>query len=500
HMGKFLSIRGLIKKTVEVRPRVLKATFQCERCKEISIIEQDDTQRLKEPFKCEGCERTQASTDFRILVERSVFVDSQKIELEELPEELEGGARAERLTIYVKDDMTGTVNPGETVVINGILMSQPQRNKQGAKSPTFEIFLEANSIDPVDTDFSDIKPTPEETMDIIRASKDARLWENMTHSISPSIKGYDSIKEALILQLFGGVPKEQPDGQRVRGDIHLLLLGDPGTAKSQLLRYMSRLAPRGRYTQGRASSAAGLTAAAVRDEFGEGRWSLEAGALVLADNGLACVDELDKMEKSDASSLHEAMEQQTVTITKAGINATLQARCSMLAAANPKDGRFSQGSVEYLKQVPANVTPALLTRFDVIFTIPDEPDVDVDRDVSSHILKSHLLGEAIAREKEGDSSREVRKVIDDNKPDLTVPFDTSFLRKYVSHSKKYIIPIMSDEAMKKIQDFYLELRNPVSEQEKKTGNRSISITARKLEALVRLAEASARVRLSDVVT
>ncbi len=502
HVGKFLSLKGLVKKTVEVRPKLISAAFKCERCGHISLVRQNDLRRLKEPYKCgddvgEGCGRTQASTDFSVLVDRSTFIDSQKIEIEESPEDLEGGARAERLTVIVEDDLTGMVNPGETVNINGPLMSYPQRTRQGGKSPLFDIFMMANSIEKVEVEFEEVEITPEEEMRIIQTSKDSNLWPKMVQSISPSIKGLEREKESLVLQLFGGTPKVEPDGQRIRGDIHILLIGDPGTAKSQLLQYMSKLSPRGRFTQGRASSAAGLTAAAVKDEFGDGRWTLEAGALVLADKGLACIDELDKMSDQDRSSLHEAMEQQTVTVTKAGINATLRARCSMLAAANPQYGRFDT-TTDLLKQIDKNLNHALLTRFDIIFSIVDKPDPIKDKEISEHILKSHLLGEALAREDMGDSSKEVRDIIDATRKDHDVPFKKEFMRKYVAYAKKNVVPIMTQEAFEKIQNYYLELRTPKA-QEGENGRAVVSITARKLEAMVRLAEASARVRLSDKV-
>jgi replicative DNA helicase Mcm len=271
------------------------------------------------------------------------------------------------------------------------------------------------------------------------------------------------------------------------------MVGDPGTAKSQLLEYISRLAPRGVYASGKSSTAAGLTAAAVRDEFGEGRWTLEAGALVLADKGIACVDEIDKMSPQDRSSMHEAMEQQVIHIAKAGITAALQTRCAVLAAANPKYGRFDEAS-PISPQIDMPTT--LLSRFDAIFTITDKPDKLRDADMAEHILHAHLGGEMrrYRLEKEDDkySEEEESRMLASIHPEL----EPDFLRKYVAYAKRSIFPVMTTDAVNAIKDYYIKLRGQGSGDE----TAAIAITPRQLEAFVRLSEASARVRLSDKVT
>src|SRR2546427_389043 len=292
-------------------------------------------------------------------------------------------------------------------------------------------------------------------------------------------------KEALALQLFGGVAKLMPDGRRIRGDIHLILVGDPGTGKSELLSYMIRLSPRGIYATGKAASAAGLTAAAVRDEFGEGRWTLEAGALVLADLGLAAIDEIEKMNPQDRSAIHEAMEQQRISVAKAGITAVLQSRCAILAAANPKFGRFDEH--KYISE-QIDLPPALLSRFDIIFSIIDRPQAERDRELAEHILKGHKVGEIRRR-------RDAGLVVESEAPEqpFTPEFDPDFFRKYVAYAKR-IYPVMTDEAMQIIERKYLDIR--------KTGEAagsSVPITPRQLEAIIRLAEASSRLRLSETV-
>jgi len=377
------------------------------------------------------------------------------------------------------------------VVISGILRSFQRSNREG-KSTFFDLVLDGISIDIEDKEFEDIEISKEDIEEILAFGNDKEIYNKIIGSIAPSIYGYEEVKEAMALQLFSGVAKKLPDGARIRGDIHILLVGDPGVAKSQLLRYAVKLAPRGIYTSGKSSTSAGLTATAVKDEFGDGRWTLEAGALVLADMGLACVDELDKMEPEDRSSMHEAMEQQTISIAKAGIMATLKSRCALLGAANPKFGRFDRYE-PIAKQI--NMPPALLSRFDLIFILTDEPNVNRDTAIAQHILKAHYAGELSVRKNNiinsGITSEEITKAMEVIQPVL----ESEKLRKYIAYTKRNIFPIIQDDARKQLIDFYLGLRKQGEDP-----NSPVPVTARQLEALIRLAEASARVRLSQVIT
>jgi replicative DNA helicase Mcm len=490
HLGRFIAVEGLVRKATEVRPKMVDAVFKCARCDAI-IREPQDGLVFREPLECYkeqgGCLRTAASTKFKLQTERSSYVDTQKIEIQESPEGLRGGAQPQRLVAYAEDDLTGRISPGDRIIINGSLRSA-QKKSYPVKSTLFEIFLEINSIELEEHEFEEVPISPEDAEQIIELSKDPDIYRKITASISPTIYGMTIEKEALALQLFGGVPKIMPDGTHIRGDIHIFLVGDPGTAKSQLLRYISDLAPRGIYASGKSSSAAGLTAAAVKDEFGEGRWTLEAGALVLADKGVACVDELDKMTPQDRSSMHEAMEQQRISIAKAGITATLQSRCAVLGAANPKYGRFD--TTQYLAQ-QINIPIALLSRFDLIFTITDTPDSEKDLLIAEHILRSHTIGGIDRHRKETGEEIEEREEF----PSYAGPYlDRDFFRKYVAYAKR-IFPIMTKEASTALRDYYTSIRK----QGEPEGS-SVPITARQLEAFVRLSEASARVRLSDKVT
>ena len=492
HLGTFLAVEGLVRKATEVRPRVTVAEFECVRCGHKTTVEQEGMQ-FHEPLECSkddgGCGRGTGSTKFRLLTDPSKFVDTQKIEIQEAPEGLRGGAQPERLVGYIEDDLSGRIMPGDRVVINGVLKSQ-QKGGQ-VKSTLFDIHMDVNTVEYKEHEYEEIVISPEEELKIREFAKSGDIFERIIASISPTIYGYDQEKEALALQLFGGVTKVMDDGTRIRGDIHIALIGDPGTAKSQILRYMALLAPRGIYTSGKSSSAAGLTAAAVKDEFGEGRWTLEAGALVLADKGLACIDELDKMTDQDRSSIHESLEQGTISVAKAGITATLQSRCAVLGAANPKYGRFDENR-NIAEQI--DLPPALLSRFDAIFTMTDRPESEQDRNVASHILRAHRRGEVMMHEAPEQITEVDTAQIMRDSAGLVPSMDRDFLQKYVAYSKR-ITPIISDEAMRTLEGYYINIRKMGEGKEA-----SVPITPRQLEALIRMSEASARARLGPIVT
>ncbi len=500
HMGQFVSVEGLVRKANEVRPRVQLAAFKCLRCGHITTIFQEEPM-MREPLECSkdedgggGCGRAAGSTRFKLVKEMSTFIDTEKIEIQEKPEGLEGGAQPQSLTAYVEDDIAGIIYPGARIIINGILDSR-MRHRGSQGQTTFDIFVNVNCIEFTEQDALKLDISDEEMAQIEELSRDPNIVEKIRDSISPTIFGNNFEKEALALQLFGGVPKKMPDGTDIRGDIHVLLVGDPGTAKSQLLRYMSDITPRGIYASGKSSTGAGLTAAAVKDDWSEGRWTLEAGALVLADRGLACVDELDKMSSQDRSSMHEAMEQQTISVAKAGINATLQSRCSILGAANPKYGRFD--AQEYVAD-QINLPPTLLSRFDMIFPLTDKPNASEDAKIADHILRSHLVGEMRERHNyesdsaEGFDQEEYDRMDDSRKPKI----EPELLRKYVSVAKQHKFPILTEEAIARLKEYYLEVRKLGEDSEA----RSVPITARQLEGFVRVAEASARARMAEQVT
>ena len=490
NISKLISIEGIIRKATEVRPKLVVAAFECQRCKEdITYIPQINN-KFTQPLECNN-EQCGRQGPFKLLVKESTFVDAQKVRIQESPEDLRGGEQPQTLDVDIEDDLVGLVAPGDRVTLSGTLRSY-QREKNQVKSTFFDLLLEGISIEREDQEYDEIKITPEDEEMIMELGQSPDIYDKMISSIAPSIFGYSEIKEAMALQLFSGVAKHLPDGSRIRGDIHMLLVGDPGIAKSQLLRYAIKLSPRGIYTSGKGTTSAGLTATAVKDEFGDGRWTLEAGALVLADKGMAAVDEMDKMAKEDRSALHEAMEQQTISIAKAGIMATLKSRCALLGAANPKFGRFDP-----YESIPEqiNMPPALISRFDLIFILTDKPNKQRDTDIAEHILRGHYAGEINEQFLNVQSSIITSEQIEEAMEVIQPVIEPDMMRKFIAYSKRNIFPVLEDDSRQQIIDFYLNLRSQGSDP-----NSPVPVTARQLEALVRLAEASARMRLSNIVT
>ena len=484
-INKFITVEGILRKITEVRPRIVNAVFRCPGG-HITEKKQGYGQFI-EPDGCatDGC----TFKKLELIPKRSWFVDSQKIRIQEQPEGLRGGEQPQTLDLDVTDDLTGMVAPGDRVVMNGILRSM-QRVTHGSKHTIFDIYLECNSIEVAEKEFEEVEIDEKAEEEIIAISKDPQVYRNIVNSIAPTIYGNDDVKEAIALQLFGGIMKEMPDGSHLRGDIHVLLIGDPGIAKSQLLRYVIKLSPRGIYTSGQSSTSAGLTATAVKDEFGDGRWTLEAGALVLADMGVAAVDEMDKMQKEDRSALHEAMEQQTISVAKAGITATLKSRCALLGAANPKYGRFDDFA-PISDQI--NMPASLLSRFDLIFVMTDKPDKKRDSAIANHILKAHSIGELIQQHRKNPIEGVDDDYITEQLKPVTPAIDPTLFRKYVAYAKRTCYPILSEEAKTALIAYYMNLRDIAD------SSKPVPVTARQLEALVRLAEASARVRLSPKI-
>ncbi|MBS3130974.1 minichromosome maintenance protein MCM [Candidatus Woesearchaeota archaeon] len=468
HLGKLVWTEGVVKQKSDVRPQVTSARFECPSCGNVINVLQLDS-NFREPSRC-GCGR---KGRFNMLSKE--LVDAQMMVLEEVTENIEGGDQPKRIKVFLKDDLVSPLsdkrsNPGSKVMFVGIVKEIPIVNNAGAKTTRFDIILEANYIEASQESFQEVVINPEEEKEILDLSQDPRLVQRLVNSIAPSIFGYEKVKEALLLQLMGGVRKVRGDKAVSRGDIHILLVGDPGAGKSQLLKRVTVIAPKARYVAGQGVSGPGITASVVRDEFLKG-WSLEAGALVLASDGICCIDEMDKMSNEDRSAMHEALEQQTVSISKANIQATLISRTTVLAAANPKFGRFDPYGI-VAEQI--DLPPTLINRFDLIFPIKDIPDQVYDEKLASHLLGLHQA------------------------PDMSEPeIPTEFLKKYVSYARQRSKPVLTDSALQEIKEFYLKMRSSGGGEE---SIKAVPISARQLEALVRLSEASAKIRLSDKVT
>jgi replicative DNA helicase Mcm len=467
HLNKLFKIVGVVRQKSDVRPQTISARFECPSCGNIIAVIQADSQ-FKEPTKC-SCGR---KGRFRLLSKE--LIDAQGIVLEESPDNLDGGEQPKRINVFLSQDLVSPLsekktNPGSKITVTGLIKEVPIQLRTGAQSTRFDLILEAINVEAVQDDFYSIEISPEEKKEIIELSQDPRLLQRLIYSLAPSIYGYEKIKEALLIQLVGGVKKTRADKVTTRGDIHIMLVGDPGVAKSQLLKRISHIAPKGRFVSGKGVSGAGLTASVVKDEFLKG-WALEAGALVLASNGLCAIDEMDKMSQEDRAAMHEALEGQTITISKANIQATLRAETTVLAAANPKFGRFDPYDL-LAKQI--ELPPTLINRFDLIFPIKDIANKDRDEKMAKHILGLHKDPDSVEQE-----------------------IETELLRKYLAYSRQDCNPTLTSGAVDEIRNYYVTMRNKDQEE----GIRAIPISARQLEALVRMSEASAKLRLAEKVT
>jgi replicative DNA helicase Mcm len=467
HYGKLICVEGMVKKITEVKSRVKIAHFFCQKCGDQSDVFQE-SMVFTQPLPCTKCH---GGGKWMFDHEHSSYANYQKLEIQEAPEGLRGGQQPGSLIGYVEGSDVGKLYPGNRVTLNGIMELDILKEK--LESPIIDKRIKILSFDFHDHDFDEMETTEEELSKIRDYARSPNAIEMLVRSMSPSIKGYEDIKEALLLQLFGGTSKTLEDGTELRGEIHILLTGDPGIAKSQMVRYSTQVAPRGVYASGRGSSSAGLTAAAVKDDFGEGKWTLEAGAMVLADGGFIGLDEMDKMEPKERQALLEAMEDRKITIHKAGINAELPTRCAVLGACNPKYGRFQDG-----ESIDTQITleSPLLSRFDLIFIMQDKPDNKTDEGIARHMLRNHLQGQRIRK----------GEAIED-----TGILSKDFMRKWISEARK-LTPTLTEEVMDIFVSNYLKIRRGSSA--------TIGITPRQLDGYVRLAEASARIRLSDEIT
>ncbi|MEM0091227.1 MAG: minichromosome maintenance protein MCM [Saccharolobus sp.] len=467
HINKLVCIDGILVKSTPVKEKVYKATLQHihpDCMQEFEWPEEGEMPEIMEmPTVCPKCGKP---GQFKLIPEKTKLIDWQKAVIQERPEEVPSGQLPRQLEVVLEDDLVDSARPGDRVKVTGILdIKQDSQVKRGSKA-VFDIYMKVNSIEVSQKVLDEVVIAEDDEKKIKELAKDPWIRERIIASIAPSIHGHLEIKEALALALFGGVTKVQPD-TRIRGDIHVLIIGDPGTAKSQMLQFISRVAPRAVYTTGKGSTAAGLTAAVVREK-GTGDYYLEAGALVLADGGVAVIDEIDKMREEDRVAIHEAMEQQTVSIAKAGIVAKLNARASVIAAGNPKFGR-------YISERPVsdniNLPPTILSRFDLIFILKDQPS-ELDKELANYIVDVH-------------AGKIQRNIID---------IDT--LKKYIAYARKNISPKITEEAKNLIVDFFVEMRRKSTESPESP----ILITPRQLEALIRLSEAYARMALKPLVT
>ena len=466
-IGQLIAFKGTLSRRGEVLYKTEIASYKCKLCGE--EYKYPVTRNFVPPKKCESCGKLALVP----LEEKSTYMDIQRAEVQELVERVKGSTNPAKIEILLTDDLVNTVSPGENVYVTGILRIREPLSTRQKKEMIYTKYIEVSSIESTKKDFEEIDISKEDEKKILDLAKSPNIIDRIVESIAPNIFGYRDVKYAIALQLFGGTKGKILRGRaKARDDIHVLLIGDPGIAKTRFLQSAVKIAPKSIYVSGKTVSGVGLTASAERDELSDGGWTLKAGALVLASGGMVAIDEFDKIDDADRASLHEVMESQTVSVAKAGIVSKLKAKTAIIAAANPKYGRFDQKK-PVAEQF--NIPPSLLSRFDLIFPIFDVLDEEKDERLAEHILTLHM-------ESEEEKEMKMQEVID---PEL--------LRKYIAYARKNIRPRLTRPAAERIKKFYLDLRK----MGKDSG--TVAITARYLEGLVRLAEANAKMRLSDTV-
>jgi replicative DNA helicase Mcm len=466
-IDKLIGVSGMVVRTSEVKPLAKKIGYRCQNCEAVNEAQLKGLS-LKKPTKCINCSEKELEMD----PDNSLFTDFQLVRLQELPEDLPAGQLPHYVEVTVMDDLVDRCRPGDRVLLTGIVRIEQEQIALQGRTNLFRLRMEGNNIEYLgglagskDTRTVErMAISSEDEKQIFTISSKPDAYDKLIASFAPHIYGHEIIKEAILLLIVGSVTKKLDDGSTRRGDINIFLVGDPGTAKSEMLKYAAKIAPRGLYTSGRGTTAAGLTAAVIRDK--SGIMMLEAGAVVLGDQGLVSIDEFDKIKPEDRSSLHEVMEQQTCSVAKGGIVATLNARTSILSAANPMYGKYDP-----FKNITENVNlpVPLLTRFDLIYVIRDMPEREKDSRIAGHILEIHRDVEHAAQ------------------PAIEI----DLFRKYLAYAKQ-IEPKLTNEVISAIRDYYMKMRNVDSEG-------MITVTPRQLEGLIRLATARARLLLKDNV-
>ncbi len=475
NIDELVWFKGILIRCSTIRPQLTKGEFECNLCGHpIEILQL--TSKVRWPKFCmnKRCQG-KAQSDFRLLSKKSEFIDWQSITIQEIPEDLPAGRIPRSVQAILKYDLVDTVKPGDRIKIMGIFKSILAQSINNINSTLFKTYVDVNFIDPEDKSEQAIDLSKQDKEEIEKLSKQPLIQRKIARSIAPTIYGREDLKMACALSLFSGRRKKKPGGGYKRGNIHILFVGDPGTGKSEVLKSAQEISPRGLYTSGKGSSAVGLTAAVIKDAD-TGQMNLEAGAVVLANGGVCVIDEFDKMDKADRSALHEAMEQQTVSIAKAGIVATLKAETAIIAAANPHSGRY-----DTYKTATDNIKlpPSLLSRFDLIFVIVDKPDKAHDAQMAEFILQNAM--------------KDPTEFINEEENEIA-PISIKILKKYIKYAKR-IEPFLTEEAKERIKEFYLELRSDYD-----SVDAIVSILARNLDALVRLSEAYAKMALRDKVT
>jgi len=467
HLNTLVKVVGIVTKRSRVYPMLSVVKYNCQKCKGLLGPFVVDSEEVR-PNRCVEC---QSSGPFAVNTAETIYKDFQKLTVQEVPGKVPPGRLPRSKEVVTMHDLIDHARPGDEIELTGVYknnFSNASSNIANA-APVFTTTIEALSIVKRGDEASMFSITPEEEKEILKLSKLENIFELILSSIAPSIHGQREAKRAIALAIFGGVPKHLEAKHNVRGDINVLLLGDPGMAKSQLLKYVEKISHRAAFATGQGASAVGLTAM-VRKDPSTGEWALEGGALVLADKGVCLIDEFDKMKDTDRVSIHEAMEQQSISISKAGIVTSLQARCAVIAAANPIRGKYN---ASYTFSQNVNLTDPIISRFDVICVIKDENNEKYDRELAQFIVKSHVSSQTSAQ--------------------IDGVLSQTVLRKYISYARERISPKIENFDVERIKSLYSSLRKESS----LAGG--LPITVRHVESIVRISEASAKMHLREYV-